>query len=573
MDELTRCGAQSAGGANLVGECAMQSPNVFAAPPRGAPFAQAQVTAPSGGVAFAAQLASAQSGSPQAAASSGATCCAAGIDPLPTQSQSPDGADAVVMEATDAGVQPGNQAVPAAAPHLHCKQAPVWTGAIGEIGADLSSTDEDDVADVTGLNGGPAQDTGLNPATATSLPSIGASVNGSAGQGLPPGAAGGLGGGAATEGLGDHDGQIARRVETNAGTALTLAAATGLDGGASTPTGRAGVAGLATASGPVPFGAPAGLSATTNSLSEADAPAAMGGVSASRAVAADISMESSGRSPDAVTRWATGTQEPGPNLPAGSLRPGITSATGRGSQGEPDMRPGFASGRGADVGPALPPIMPDAGAPIAPPPSLIPPQPLAGVTQPSESGGSLASAMPPLSTERGTLADQVTPAMISLSRAASGEHRMTLRLDPAELGHLEIRIERSAEAPARVSITVERAETLTLLLRDQARLEQALDQAGIPAAGRHVTFQVAPAEVAAAPHTPPQDTPGRWSGGSLAGDPSAQQGAGQHATGHESTGTPNRQSRFAAAGPDQPDLAYPGAPPGAWMRAGLDITA
>ena len=150
---------------------------------------------------------------------------------------------------------------------------------------------------------------------------------------------------------------------------------------------------------------------------------------------------------------------------------------------------------------------------------------------------------------------------------------MTLRLDPAELGHLEIRIERSAEAPARVSITVERAETLILLLRDQVRLEQALDQAGIPAAGRHVTFQVAPAESAAAPHTPPQDTPGCWSGGNLAGDPPAQQGAGQHATGHGSAGTPNRQGRFAAAGPDQPELAYPGSPPGTWMRAGLDITA
>ena len=77
-------------------------------------------------------------------------------------------------------------------------------------------------------------------------------------------------------------------------------------------------------------------------------------------------------------------------------------------------------------------------------------------------------------------AAQVAPALCSLAQASDGSSRLTLRLDPAELGHVQIRIDRPQDAPARVEITAERPETLALLQRDQPQLQRALDQAGVP---------------------------------------------------------------------------------------------
>ncbi len=72
-----------------------------------------------------------------------------------------------------------------------------------------------------------------------------------------------------------------------------------------------------------------------------------------------------------------------------------------------------------------------------------------------------------------------------------GAQRLTVRLDPPELGQVQIKIDRPSDAPARVEITVQKQETLTLLLRDQPQLQRALDQAGVPADGRTVTFHIA----------------------------------------------------------------------------------
>ena len=76
---------------------------------------------------------------------------------------------------------------------------------------------------------------------------------------------------------------------------------------------------------------------------------------------------------------------------------------------------------------------------------------------------------------------------------------MTLRLEPAELGQVQIRIDRPQDAPAQVDISVQRPETLTLLLRDQPQLQRALDQAGVPADGRSLTLHMAPPDSAATP--------------------------------------------------------------------------
>jgi flagellar hook-length control protein FliK len=158
-------------------------------------------------------------------------------------------------------------------------------------------------------------------------------------------------------------------------------------------------------------------------------------------------------------------------------------------------------------------------------------------------------------------AGQVAPVLVSMAHTPDGTQQLTLRLDPPELGHLQIRVERPPDAPAHVDITVEKPETLILLLRDQPQLQHALDQAGVPPDGRSVTFHIAPAEAGA-----------RYEVGSAPGTT----GTGSSGTGDASSGAFHQGGRPARGGfPDaddtKADFALPVPPE--WARAGLDITA
>ena len=148
---------------------------------------------------------------------------------------------------------------------------------------------------------------------------------------------------------------------------------------------------------------------------------------------------------------------------------------------------------------------------------------------------------------------------------------MTLHLAPAELGAVQIGIERAPDGPAKVSLLVERPETLLLLMRDQPALHRALDAAGLPAEGRTLHFGLAqpgPASTTAAPALPNPGDPGFGSTGagrdrSAPGDPQGgrpqggQQGSGQGG------GYP---SGAAEAGNGRP-------PARTAHRTGVDITA
>lgn len=136
---------------------------------------------------------------------------------------------------------------------------------------------------------------------------------------------------------------------------------------------------------------------------------------------------------------------------------------------------------------------------------------------------------------------------------------MTLRLEPADLGQVQIRIDRPQDGPAQVEITVQRPETLTLLLRDQPQLERALDQAGVPPDGRSLTLHVAPPSESVA-----SSSGGGGSGIATSGDTGqgGSNGAGTRSGGQGQTGD--------AADQDQDNTPTPLA---RWLRAGLDITA
>ena len=168
----------------------------------------------------------------------------------------------------------------------------------------------------------------------------------------------------------------------------------------------------------------------------------------------------------------------------------------------------------------------------------------------------------PRPTVASSPAEQVAPVLVSMAHAPDGTQRLTLRLDPPELGHLQIRVERPPDAPAHVDITVEKPETLTLLLRDQPQLQRALDQAGVPPDGRSVTFHIATAEAGSRYEVAPTLS-GTGTGSSGAGDASS--GAfhqGGRRAGDLPTQTtrqpishcPRRQSGRAPASTSPPDM-------------------
>jgi hypothetical protein len=171
---------------------------------------------------------------------------------------------------------------------------------------------------------------------------------------------------------------------------------------------------------------------------------------------------------------------------------------------------------------------------------------------------------------------QIAPTLVTLARAADGTQQMTVRLHPAELGMVQVRIERATSGLTQIDITADRPETLLALQHDQPALHRALDQAGVPSAGRTISFHAVPPAPAssggdaapghsggqhapaARPNYPGADADGSGGGGGRGGyfarEANRWQNARQQAAGREENG--------AHAPADKRT-----------RRAGLDITA
>lgn len=192
------------------------------------------------------------------------------------------------------------------------------------------------------------------------------------------------------------------------------------------------------------------------------------------------------------------------------------------------------------------------------------------------------------------IAERVAPALMRVEASGLGAHHLTVRLDPAELGQVEIRIEQAPDVPARVHILVERPETLSLLRQDQSRLEQALDRAGVRGEAREITLDLSPAgTITAQAVAPDRGVAPRADDGFRAPDnPSAQSDPNQsdlnrdpgsdqrprHGDGRDG-GFGDRQARGVPGGvpaaPDDTGQAprMAARPPADWRRLGLNITA
>ncbi len=89
-------------------------------------------------------------------------------------------------------------------------------------------------------------------------------------------------------------------------------------------------------------------------------------------------------------------------------------------------------------------------------------------------------------------AAQVAPQIaIQIARhTAQGNSRFQIRLDPAELGGVDVELKITSDGIVKAHLTVERSETLDLFLRDQRSLERALDAAGLKVDGDALQFSL-----------------------------------------------------------------------------------
>lgn len=197
-----------------------------------------------------------------------------------------------------------------------------------------------------------------------------------------------------------------------------------------------------------------------------------------------------------------------------------------------------------------------AAASSLPPPSAVHPLPPAEIRPAAEIA---ATASRPVETP----ARQVGPALVAIFNRPEGGDRIVVRLEPRDLGQVELRVERPDALSAHVHVSAEKPQTLALLVADRPRLEQALDQAGVPAHGRDIVFHLAPPEPMRDAGLPQQ--PASWSNSRPGAMATSDGGSGQPGGGGQ------RPRPDAQAPWDR--VAEPGQATTDWLRAGLDITA
>ena len=71
-----------------------------------------------------------------------------------------------------------------------------------------------------------------------------------------------------------------------------------------------------------------------------------------------------------------------------------------------------------------------------------------------------------------------------------GMSRFEIRLDPPEMGRIDVRMEIRKDGQVVAHMSVERPETLDLLQRDARALQQALTNAGLQADGDSLNFSL-----------------------------------------------------------------------------------
>jgi flagellar hook-length control protein FliK len=104
------------------------------------------------------------------------------------------------------------------------------------------------------------------------------------------------------------------------------------------------------------------------------------------------------------------------------------------------------------------------------------------------------SANSPLTVTAATSHNNAVPvsglAVEIAASAKSGKSRFEIRLDPPELGRIDVRIHVDTNGQVTSHLTVERPETLQMLRQDANQLQRALDNAGLSTGNSGLQFSL-----------------------------------------------------------------------------------
>ncbi len=103
--------------------------------------------------------------------------------------------------------------------------------------------------------------------------------------------------------------------------------------------------------------------------------------------------------------------------------------------------------------------------------------------QPTQAANTQSFAAPAPQLNVAVAANNMVPvsglAVDIALKAAAGNSRFEIRLDPAELGRIDVRLDVDKHGQVTSHLTVERPATLDMLRRDATQLQQALENAGL----------------------------------------------------------------------------------------------
>lgn len=88
-------------------------------------------------------------------------------------------------------------------------------------------------------------------------------------------------------------------------------------------------------------------------------------------------------------------------------------------------------------------------------------------------------------------ASQIVAATITKTASEGENKNITLKLNPPELGRVEIRMEFGDDKKVKANIVIEKPETHLMLQRDSHMLERALQEAGLDVDGSSLNFELA----------------------------------------------------------------------------------
>jgi flagellar hook-length control protein FliK len=109
-------------------------------------------------------------------------------------------------------------------------------------------------------------------------------------------------------------------------------------------------------------------------------------------------------------------------------------------------------------------------------------------SQQSQQSQQVAQTAKPQQPMQSSVTDQVSVKITKALQA--GQDRITIRLNPAELGRVEVKMELNLDGRTTAIVTVDNRETLDVLRRDSSDLQKALEEGGLKLSDSDLSFNL-----------------------------------------------------------------------------------